>query len=173
MQARGAYRIVEAGNGFSVERRKDGPGGESWERRSLVPTQAEARDDVRFLYDHEREVAALDRRTPVGFRLANVKPQTPLGQATGRLTYGSGVNRFEAAGGASLHLTEKTNARVAHDLRSADGWYVDPVGMAAVVEAVPKVFTTWERHDAARTLQAARAWMAQEADEGPSPAPGM
>lgn len=172
MQARGAYRIVQADGGFSVERRKDGPGVEAWERRSLVGTVAEARDDVRFLYDHEREVVALDRRVPIGFRLANAKPMTPFGQATNQLTYGGGVNRFEAPGGTGLRLTEKANAKVAEDLRTGNGWYLDAPGMAAVVEAFPKSFTTWERHDAARTLQDVRAAMAAE-QELDSPSPGM
>lgn len=160
------FRIIAPGeaDGFAVQRRVPGPdGGEAWRTESVVATQGEARDDIRFLRTHDREVLSLDRRTPIGFRLAGTKPETPHGTATGRTSYGLGVNRFEAAGGTAFHVTDKANLRIDEAHRSADGWYAHPVGIAAIVKAFPKQFTTWERFDAARTLAAA----------GPQPETGV
>ena len=115
--------------------------------------------------EHQRERAALGRRE-VGSRV-----HTPWGASQGATIYGEGVLCHTTAGHGGFELAPEQNDRVHLLLRSSSGFYEEDAEWAAVAQALPGLFTGYERRLADETLR--NHWPdAWEAIHGRSLQPG-
>jgi hypothetical protein len=71
----------------------------------------------------------------------------------GATVYSDGVVVHSTAGHGGFHLDAAHNAKVHPALREPDGWYEEDCAWAAVAQALPELFTEYERRCADRTIR--------------------
>ena len=126
---------------------------DTWRRGDFYGHSGDVADEPAFRAlvaenaEHQRVRAALGRRE-VGSR-AN----TPWGQSQGATIYGEGVLCHSTAGHGGFQLAPEQNARVHPLLRSSTGFYEEDSEWAAVAQALPELFTGYERRLADETLR--------------------
>lgn len=126
---------------------------DTWNRDDFYGHSGDVADESAFraLVDenakHQRERAALRRREIVS------RAHTPWGASQGATIYGEGVLCHSTAGHGGFQLAPEQNARVHPQLRSSSGFYEEDVEWAAVAQALPDIFTGYERRLADETLR--------------------
>ncbi|WP_112312954.1 DUF7007 domain-containing protein [Pseudogemmobacter bohemicus] len=144
---------------------------DTWRRGDFYGHSGDVADETAFRAlvaenaEHQRERAALGRRE-VGSRAG-----TPWGVSQGATIYGEGVLCHSTAGHGGFKLAPEQNARVHKQLRSSSGFYEEDAEWAAVAQALPELFTAYERRLSDETLRnhCPDAW---EAIHGRSLQPG-
>ena len=144
---------------------------ETWRRDDFYGHSGDVADEAAFRAlvaenaEHQRERAALGRRE-VGSRV-----HTPWGASQGATIYGEGVLCHTTAGHGGFELAPEQNDRVHLLLRSSSGFYEEDAEWAAVAQALPELFTGYERRLADEALRNhwPEAW---EAIHGRSLQPG-
>ena len=114
---------------------------------------------------HQLERGRLGRTAETGVA------STPWGMAQFTTIYGPGVRKHATAGHGGFEVDPQRNQHVHPALRTG-GWYEEDCAWAAVALAFPELFTTYERHQAERTIRHLQpeAW---EAIHGRSLQPGQ
>ena len=125
----------------------------TWKRDNFYGHSGDVADEAAFRAlvaenaEHQRERAALGRRE-VGSRV-----HTPWGASQGATIYGEGVLCHTTAGHGGFELAPEQNDRVHLLLRSSSGFYEEDAEWAAVAQALPGLFTGYERRLADETLR--------------------
>ena len=125
---------------------------EEWTCADFYSRGGELKDEASFRArvhenaEHQRQRAALGRRD---FRS---HANTPWGVSQGATVYSDGVVVHSTAGHGGFHLDAAHNAKVHPALREPDGWYEEDCAAAAVAQALPELFTEYERRCADRTI---------------------
>jgi hypothetical protein len=126
---------------------------ERWTRSDFYRHGGELDDEAAFRArvhenaEHQRQRAALARRE------IRSGANTPWGSSQGATIYADGVVCHSTAGHGGFHLDAAHNAKVHPTLRAADGWYEEDCAWAAVAQAFPDLFTSYERRCADRTIR--------------------
>ena len=125
----------------------------TWRRDDFYGHSGDVADEAAFraLVEenavHQRERAALGRLEIVS------RANTPWGSSQGATIYGEGVLSHSTAGHGGFQLASEQNARVHPLLRSSSGFYEEDAEWAAVAQALPELFTGYERRQAEQTLR--------------------
>ncbi len=97
--------------------------------------------------EHQRQRAALARRE------IRSGGHTPWGASQCATVYAEGIVSHSTAGHGGFHLDAAHNAKVHPALRARDGWYEEDCAWAAVAQALPELFTDYERRCADQTIR--------------------
>ena len=126
---------------------------DTWRRDDFYGHSGDVADEAAFRAlvaenaEHQRERATLRRR-----EIAS-RARTPWGVSQGAMTYGEGVLCHSTAGHGGFQLAPEQNARVHPLLRSSSGFYEEDAEWAAVAQALPELFTAYERRLSDETLR--------------------
>jgi len=126
---------------------------DTWKRDDFYGHSGDVADESAFRAlvaenaEHQRERAALGRREIVS------QAHTPWGASQGATVYGEGVLCHSTAGHGGFELAPEQNDRVHLLLRSSSGFYEEDAEWAAVAQALPDLFTGYERRLADDTLR--------------------
>ncbi len=126
---------------------------EEWSRGDFYGHGGELADEAAFRAsvhenaEHQRERAALGRRE------IRTGANTPWGASQCATVYADGVVSHSTAGHGGFHLDAAHNAKVHPALRARGGWYEEDCAWAAVAQALPELFTDYERRCADRTIR--------------------
>ena len=97
--------------------------------------------------EHQRQLAALGRRE------IRSGANTPWGASQCATVYADGVVSHSTTGHGGFHLAAAHNAKVHPALRAHGGWYEEDCAWAAVAQALPELFTEYERRCADQTIR--------------------
>jgi hypothetical protein len=126
---------------------------EEWSRDDFYGHGGELADEAAFRAsvhenaEHQRERAALGRRE------IRTGANTPWGASQCATVYADGVVSHSTAGHGGFHLDAAHNAKVHPALRARGGWYEEDCAWAAVAQALPELFTDYERRCADQTIR--------------------
>jgi hypothetical protein len=126
---------------------------EEWSRGDFYGHGGELADEAAFRAcvhenaEHQRERAALGRRE------IRTGANTPWGNSQCATVYADGVVSHSTAGHGGFHLDAAHNAKVHPALRARGGWYEEDCAWAAVAQALPELFTDYERRCADQTIR--------------------
>jgi hypothetical protein len=126
---------------------------EEWLRGDFYGHGGELADEAAFRAsvhenaEHQRERAALGRRE------IRTGANTPWGASQCATVYADGVVSHSTAGHGGFHLDAAHNAKVHPALRARGGWYEEDCAWAAVAQALPELFTDYERRCADQTIR--------------------
>jgi len=126
---------------------------EEWSRGDFYGHGGELADEAAFRArvhenaEHQRQRAALGRRE------IRTGANTPWGASQCATVYADGVVSHSTAGHGGFHLDAAQNAKVHPVLRARDGWYEEDCAWAAVAQALPELFTDYERRCADQTIR--------------------
>lgn len=126
---------------------------DTWRRDDFYGHSGDVADEAAFRAlvtenaEHQRERAVLRRREIVS------RSRTPWGASQGATVYGEGVICHTTAGHGGFQLAPEQNVRVHPLLRSSSGFYEEDAEWAAVAQALPELFTAYERRLSDETLR--------------------
>ena len=126
---------------------------EEWSRADFYGHGGELTDEAAFharVYEnaeHQRQRVALGRRE------IRTGANTPWGGSQCATVYADGVVSHSTAGHGGFHLDAAHNAKVHPALRARGGWYEEDCAWAAVAQALPELFTDYERRCADQTIR--------------------
>ena len=126
---------------------------EEWSRADFYGHGGELTDEAAFharVYEnaeHQRQRAALGRRE------IRTGANTPWGGSQCATLYAHGVVSHSTAGHGGFHLDAAHNTKVHPALRARGGWYEEDCAWAAVAQALPELFTDYERRCADQTIR--------------------
>jgi hypothetical protein len=126
---------------------------EEWSRGDFYGHGGELADEAAFRArvhenaEHQRQRAALGRRE------IRTGANTPWGASQCATVYADGVVSHSTAGHGGFHLDAAHNAKVHPALRARGGWYEEDCAWAAVAQALPELFTDYERRCADQTIR--------------------
>lgn len=126
---------------------------DEWKRGDFYGHGGELADEAAFRArvhenaEHQRHRAALARRE------IRSGAHTPWGASQCATVYADGVVSHSTAGHGGFHLDAAHNAKVHPTLRARGGWYEEDCAWAAVAQALPELFTDYERSHADRTIR--------------------
>ncbi|MEH6952869.1 hypothetical protein V4R08_16625 (plasmid) [Nitrobacter sp. NHB1] len=124
-----------------------------WTQSDFYGRDGELADEAAFRMrvhesaEHHRQRAALGRRE------IHSTTHTPWGASQGATVYAAGVISHSTAGHGGFHLDAAHNAKVHPALRARGGWYEEDCAWAAVAQALPELFTEYERRCADLTIR--------------------
>ena len=125
----------------------------TWSRDDFYGHSGDLADEAAFRAvvaenaGHQCERAALGRREVFS------RSSTPWGLSQGAMVYGDGVLCHSTAGHGGFQLSGGRNACVHPKLRQAGGFYEEDAEWAAVAQALPDLFTGYERRLAEETIR--------------------
>jgi hypothetical protein len=126
---------------------------QEWTRADFYGHSGEVADEAAFHArihenaEHQRQRSALARRE------IRTGARTPWGASQCATVYADGVVSHSTAGHGGFHLDAAHNAKVHPALRARGGWYEEDCAWAAVAQALPELFTNFEKRCADRTLR--------------------
>lgn len=126
---------------------------EEWSRGDFYGHGGELADEAAFRArvhenaEHQRQRAALGRRE------IRTGANTPWGASQCATVYADGVISHSTAGHGGFHLDAGHNAKVHPALRARGGWYEEDCAWAAVAQALPELFTDYERRCTDQTIR--------------------
>lgn len=126
---------------------------DTWKRDDFYGHSGDVADEAAFRAlvaenaEHQRERVALGRR-----EIAS-RVHTPWGPSQGAMIYGEGVFCHSTAGHGGFQLAPEQNDRVHPLLRCSSGFYEEDAEWAAVAQALPELFTAYERRLSDETLR--------------------
>jgi hypothetical protein len=126
---------------------------EEWSRGDFYGHGGELADEAAFRArvhenaEHQRQRAALGRQE------IRTGANTPWGASQCATVYADGVVSHSTAGHGGFHLDAAHNAKVHPALRARGGWYEEDCAWAAVGQALPELFTDYERRCADQTIR--------------------
>jgi hypothetical protein len=124
-----------------------------WKRADFYGHSGELDDEAAFRAkvtenaEHQREKCALARRDIPS------TAKTPWGTSQGATIYAEGVAWHSTASHGGFHLSAERNQRVHPMLRARGGWYEEDEAWAIVAITFPRLFTSYERRCAERTIK--------------------
>jgi hypothetical protein len=125
---------------------------EQWTRSDFYGHSGEIADAAAFRARveehaiHQRQLAALGRKEVFS------RASTPWGISQAATRYAEGIVFHATAGHGGFHLIPERHARIHPALRSADGDYEEDCDWAAVAQALPDLFTDFEKASAERSI---------------------
>lgn len=126
---------------------------EEWVRADFYGHSGELEDEAAFRARVHENAGHQRQRAALGRRESRSRTNTPWGVSQEATIYAAGVVVHSTAGHGGFHLDAIHNAKVHPALRASDGWYEEDCAWAAVAEALPELFTDYERRCAERTIR--------------------
>ena len=126
---------------------------ETWRRSDFYGHSGDVADEAAFRAMVAEHAEHQCERVALGRREISSRAHTPWGPSQGATVYGEGVLYHSTAGHGGFQLAPEQNARVHPLLRSLSGFYEEDAEWAAVAQALPDLFTGYERRLADETLR--------------------
>lgn len=126
---------------------------EEWSRADFYGHGGELADEAAFRARVHENAEHQRQRATLGRREIRTGANTPWGASQCATVYADGVISHSTAGHGGFHLDAAHNAKVHHALRARGGWYEEDCAWAAVAQALPELFTDYERRCADQTIR--------------------
>jgi hypothetical protein len=126
---------------------------EEWSRRDFCGHDGELADEAAFRARVHENAEHQHQRAALGRREIRSGAHTPWGASQCATVYADGVVSHSTAGHGGFHLDAAHNAKVHPALRARGGWYEEDCAWAAVAQALPELFTDYERRCADQTIR--------------------
>lgn len=126
---------------------------EEWSRADFYGHGGELADEAAFRARVHENAEHQRQRATLGRREIRTSANTPWGASQCATVYADGVVSHSTAGHGGFHLDAAHNAKVHPALRARGGWYEEDCAWAAVAQALPELFTDYERRCADQTIR--------------------
>jgi hypothetical protein len=126
---------------------------EEWSRADFLGHGGELADEAAFRAHVHENAKHQRQRAALGRREIRTSANTPWGASQCATVYADGVISHSTVGHGGFHLDAAHNAKVHPALRACGGWYEEDCAWAAVAQALPELFTDYERRCADQTIR--------------------
>ncbi len=134
--------------GWRISRSMD-----AWTRADFYGHSGDLADEAAFRARVEENAEHQRERKALGRIQTFPRVHTPWGVSQGATVYAEGVICHSTASHGGFHLSAKRNRNVPALLRAKDGHYEEDSAWAIVAITFPRLFTSFERRCAERTIK--------------------